>query len=99
MIGEPSVMMGEAMSIAFEEDVETAAKERTKSVFDRARGLVAARDAEIDTVVAIGRPAQDIVRRANHYDAVLLGSNGAIRSIGCSSAPSLIGWSNTRLCW
>lgn len=76
VVGEPSVMMGEAMSIAFEEDIESAAKERTESVFDRARELAADHDAEIDTAIAIGRPARATVRRAADYDAVVMGSHG-----------------------
>lgn len=76
VVGEPSVMMGGAMSLAFEDDVEEAARERAREVLDRARDLAADHDAEIDTVVAVGRPARAIVSRADDYDAVVIGSHG-----------------------
>jgi len=76
IVAEPSVMMGEAMSIAFEDDIEAAAQKRAESVFDRAHEVAADHDAEIDTVVAIGRPGRAIVRRADDYDAVVIGSHG-----------------------
>ncbi|WP_408957289.1 universal stress protein [Natrinema sp. 74] len=76
VVGEPSVMMGEAMSIAFEDDIEAAAEDRAESVLERASEVAAEHDAEIDTVVAVGRPARAIVRRADDYDAVVMGSHG-----------------------
>ena len=76
VVGEPSVMMGEAMSLAFEDDIEEAAMDRAEEIFDRAREVAAEHDAEIDTTVAIGRPARAIVRRADNYDAVVMGSHG-----------------------
>ncbi|SEW21638.1 universal stress protein [Natrinema salifodinae] len=76
VVAEPSVMMGDAMSIAFEDDIEEAAEERAEAVFDRARELAADYDTEIGTAVAIGRPARAIVSRAEDYDAVVMGSHG-----------------------
>lgn len=76
VVAEPSVMMGEAMSIAFEDDIEAAAEERGEEVFDCAREVAADHEAEIDTVVAIGRPARAIVSCAEDYDAVVIGSHG-----------------------
>ncbi|WP_121822418.1 universal stress protein [Halostella salina] len=76
VVGEPSVMMGEAMSLAFEEDIEAAAEQRAEAVVDHARELASDHDAEIDTAVAVGRPARAIVARAENYDAVVLGSHG-----------------------
>lgn len=76
VVAEPSVMMGGAMSIAFEDDLEAAAEERGEEVFDRAREIAADHDREIDTVVAIGRPARAIVSRAEDYDTVVIGSHG-----------------------
>ncbi|WP_254763042.1 universal stress protein [Natrinema marinum] len=76
VVGEPSVMMGGAMSIAFEDDIEEAAEERAESVFERAHEVAAEHDAEIDTVVAVGRPARAIVRRADDYETIVMGSHG-----------------------
>lgn len=76
VVAEPSVMMGEAMSLAFEDDIEVAAAERAEPVLERAREVADEYDAEIDTVVAVGRPARAIVRRADGYDAVVMGSHG-----------------------
>lgn len=76
VVGEPSTMMGEAVSLALEADVEAAAKERASEVHDRARELAAERDAEVDTVVAIGHPARAILDRAADFDAVVVGSHG-----------------------
>lgn len=76
VVGEPSVMMGEAMGLAFEDDIEAAAKERAETVTDRARELAADHDAEIDTAVDVGRPARAIVAHAEDHDAVVLGSHG-----------------------
>ncbi|WP_222920055.1 universal stress protein [Natrinema sp. SYSU A 869] len=75
VVGEPSMMMGDAVSLAFEDDLETAATERAAEVFDRAREVATEHDAEIDTVVAIGRPARAIITRADDYDAVVMGSH------------------------
>lgn len=76
VVGEPSVMMGEAASLAFEDDVEAAARERAEAVFDRARELADERGVQIDTTVAVGRPGRVIVDRADGYDAVVIGSHG-----------------------
>lgn len=75
VVGEPTVMMGGAMSLAFETDIETAAEDRAEEIFDRAREIAAEYDADIDTVVAVGRPARAIVTRADDYDAVVIGSH------------------------
>lgn len=76
VVGEPTVMMGEAMSLAFEEDIDEAAKEKAKAVQERAREVAAEHDAEIDTTVAVGRPARAIVACAEDYDTVVIGSHG-----------------------
>lgn len=75
VVGEPSVMMGEAVSLVFEDDLETAAKDRAKEVHDRARELAAEHDTEIDTVVGLGQPARVIINRAENFDAVVIGSH------------------------
>lgn len=76
VVAEPSVMMGSAMGLAIEDDIETAAEDRCEDVFDRAREIAAEYDADIDTVVDVGRPARAIVSHAADYDAVVVGSHG-----------------------
>ncbi|MFC4246289.1 universal stress protein [Natribaculum luteum] len=76
VVGVPSPFMGEAVSIALEEDVEEAAARRAVAVLDRAEELAAERGREIDTDVDVGRPARAIVERADDFDVVVLGSHG-----------------------
>lgn len=76
VIGEPSPLMGKAASLALEDDVEQAGKTHAKQVFDRARGAAAEYDIELDTDVGYGSPAKAIVRRAEDFDAVVIGSHG-----------------------
>ncbi|OAQ51215.1 UspA domain protein [Natrinema mahii] len=77
VVDEPSMMMGDAVSLAFESDIDAAAAERAEPVFDRASEIAADHDAEIDTVVAVGRPARAIVTHATDYDAVVMGSHSS----------------------
>lgn len=73
--GKPSPMMGEAVTIALDEDVETAAERYAEDVFDRAAGVASEHDVEIDTEVALGSPAKEIVDRAAAFDLVVVGSH------------------------
>jgi nucleotide-binding universal stress UspA family protein len=74
--GEPSPMMGRALRLALETDVQQAARELAEEVFDRARERAADRGVEIDTEVALGNPARQIVDRAADFDTVVIGSHG-----------------------
>lgn len=74
--GEPSPMMGKALRLALETDVSEAAEEVAGEVFEEARELAAARGVELETEVALGSPARQIVARAGEYDAVVIGSHG-----------------------
>ncbi|SDR32215.1 universal stress protein [Natronobacterium texcoconense] len=76
VVGVPSMMMGDAVGLSLEDDLETAAADRAEPVFERAREVAAERDHEIETVVGIGHPARNVVDRADDYDAVVLGSHG-----------------------
>ena len=79
VVGVPSMMMGEAASLALADDFDAAAEERAEGVFERARELAADRDREVETVVGVGHPARNIVDRAEEYDAVVIGAHGADR--------------------
>ena len=76
VVGEPSGMLGEAAGIALADDIEEAAEERAEAVFDRAREIADEHAVEIDTTVEMGRPARAIVRRAEAFDTVVVGSHG-----------------------
>lgn len=75
VVGAPSSMLGEAVSLALEEDVEAAARERAEAVQERARKLAVEYGAEVETVVAVGHPARSIVSRAENFDAIVMGSH------------------------
>ena len=62
--GEPSPMMGQALRLALETDVQRAAEELAEEVFEAARERAAAHGVEIETEVALGNPARQIVDRA-----------------------------------
>lgn len=76
VVGEPSPWGTEATSLALEDDLEAAAKERAKEVFDVAQELAAAYDVEIATEVQLGHPTRAILNRADDFDAVVIGSHG-----------------------
>ena len=76
VVGEPSPMMGEIVSIALEDDIAEAGREESSEIFDRAREIATEHDTEIDTVVGYGSPAKDIVSRAEEFDTVVIGSHG-----------------------
>lgn len=76
VVGEPSGMMGQAVSLALEDDVEKAADEHAERVIDRAREIADEQDHEISTEVAWGRPSKAILDRAEAYDTVVIGSHG-----------------------
>jgi len=74
--GEPSPMMGKALRLALESDIEQAARELAEDIFEDARERAAEHGVEIDTEVAVGNPARQIVDRAETFDAVVIGSHG-----------------------
>ncbi|WP_152041053.1 universal stress protein [Salinigranum salinum] len=74
--GEPSPMMGRALQLALETDVQQAAEELAEEVFERAHDRAAGQGVEIDTEVALGNPARQIVDRAADFDAIVIGSHG-----------------------
>lgn len=80
VVGVPSMFMGEAISLALEDDIREAAARRAEPVFERAREIADERDREIDTEVAIGHPARKIIDRAEYFDAIVIGSHGSDRS-------------------
>ena len=76
VVGSATMMMGDAVSLALEDDVDAAARERAEPVFERARSLAADHDVDVRTVVGVGDPARAIVTRADDYDTVVMGSHG-----------------------
>ena len=74
--GEPSPMMGRALRLALDDDLEGVARQQAESIFESARALAAERGVDLDTDVALGSPAREIVDRADGFDAVIVGSHG-----------------------
>jgi nucleotide-binding universal stress UspA family protein len=74
--GEPSPMMGKALRLALETDVREAAEDLAQDVFEEARDRAGARGVEVETAVALGNPARQIVDRADDFDAIVIGSHG-----------------------
>ena len=60
VVGEPSPWGRAATSLALEGDIEEAAEEQAKDVFDDARDRAAEYDTEITTEVQLGHPARAI---------------------------------------
>ncbi|WP_114577912.1 universal stress protein [Saliphagus sp. LR7] len=79
VVGVPSMMMGEAVGLTLEDDLDAAAAERAAPVFERAREVADEQGREIETVVGIGHPARNVIDRADEYDAVVIGAHGADR--------------------
>ena len=79
--GEPSPMMGKAMGLAIEGDVEEAANEVAQELFAAARETASEHGADIETEVVLGNPARQIIEHADDYDAIIMGSHsGGLRS-------------------
>ncbi|APX97787.1 universal stress protein [Natronorubrum daqingense] len=77
VVGVPSMMMGDAVGLTLEDDLEEAAAERAESVFERAQAIADDRDREIETVVGVGHPARNIIDRAEDYETIVIGSHGS----------------------
>lgn len=76
VVGKPSPWGGSATSLALEKNLEEAAEERSKEVFDAARELAAEHAVEISTEIQLGHPARAILNRADDYDVIVIGSHG-----------------------
>ncbi len=74
--GEPSPMMGRALEMALEDDIEEVAREEAESIFESARKLAGERGIDLRTDVDVGSPAKSIIERSENFDAVVLGSHG-----------------------
>ncbi|MFW6321510.1 MAG: universal stress protein [Halohasta sp.] len=76
VVGGATMMMGDAVRLALEDDVDAAAEARAEPVFERARRLADDHGVDIETHVAVGDPARSIVNRVDDYDTVVMGSHG-----------------------
>ena len=74
--GQPTPMMGRALGLALEDDIEEAAEDLAEAVFEPARDLAREHGVEIQTTVDVGNPGRVIVERAEDYDTVVVGSHG-----------------------
>lgn len=76
VVGAPSMMMGSAVGLALEDDIEAAAEERAKPIFDEAHEIAAEYDTEIETAVGLGHPTRAIINRTENYDTIVMGVHG-----------------------
>ncbi|SEN24223.1 Nucleotide-binding universal stress protein, UspA family [Halorientalis persicus] len=76
VVGEPSIMWGEAAAIAIADDMQEAAEEHGQTVADRAGEIAADHDTEVDVSVRTGHPSRAILDAAEDYDTIVLGSHG-----------------------
>ena len=76
VVGAPSSMMGAAAGLALADNLEEAAHEHAREILDGAREIADEYGREVDTDVEVGSPARAILRRAEEYDAVVIGSHG-----------------------
>jgi nucleotide-binding universal stress UspA family protein len=76
IIGEPSLMMGKAVALALEDDLEEAAEEHASQVLERAREIAQMHERDINTDVAWGNPAKAIINQAADFETVVIGSHG-----------------------
>lgn len=76
VVGEPSPWMGEAMSLAIDDDLEAAKQSHAETVLETARAIAADHDREIQTDIGMGSPAKAIVNRAKDFDQVVIGTHG-----------------------
>lgn len=75
VVGTPSAMMGSAVALALEENIEDAAEELAAPVFERATEIADEHDATIETMVRLGAPAKDIINEADAFDTVIIGAH------------------------
>lgn len=76
VVGEPSPMMGKALTLALEDDVEQAGERHAEQIFSRARTLASEYGIAIVTKTGYGQPAKAIVNQADDYDLIILGTHG-----------------------
>ena len=75
VVGGASPMMGQAAGIALSEGDDDGIREAAEPVFERAREIAAEYDASVETIVAAGRPARQIIDHADAFDVVVLGTH------------------------
>ncbi|GAA0196821.1 universal stress protein [Haladaptatus pallidirubidus] len=75
VVGEPSVFMGKATTIAMADDPEKTAEEYAQPVIDRAHEIAAEYGVELDTIVKTGHPVRQILNQAGDFDTIVLGSH------------------------
>ena len=75
VVGEPSVFMGRATTIAIADEPEKTAEEHAQPVIDHAREIAAEYSVELETRVKTGHPVRQILNEAGDFDTIVLGSH------------------------
>ncbi|AXR80088.1 universal stress protein [Natrarchaeobaculum sulfurireducens] len=76
VVGVPSMMMGEAVALILEDDINDAAADLAEPVFERAWETADDYDRELETIVGVGHPARNVIDRADDYDTIVVGAHG-----------------------
>jgi nucleotide-binding universal stress UspA family protein len=76
VVGGPTMMMGDAVGLALENNIQESAKEHSKSVFETAHKIASEYDREVTTETGLGHPARAILKRAENFETIVMGSHG-----------------------
>lgn len=76
VVGVPSMMMGEAVTLSLDDNITEAASKRAEPIFEQAREIADEVGREIDTLIGLGHPARNIINRADEFDTIVLGAHG-----------------------
>lgn len=76
VVGGPTGYMGEAAGLALSMDMPAAVEEHAQDVFERARKIADESGVTVTTCVQLGSPIRAIVRCADDFDHIILGSHG-----------------------
>jgi len=75
IVGEASPMMGKAVALAVEDDIEEAAEKQASQILERAQEIAQTYERTINTDIAWGSPAKAIINHAGNFDTVVIGSH------------------------
>jgi nucleotide-binding universal stress UspA family protein len=75
VVGGLTPFMGGPVGLAFADDVEELAQERSKEVFENAREIASEHDTEIVTDIRLGQPADEIIKHAENFDMIVIGAH------------------------
>jgi nucleotide-binding universal stress UspA family protein len=75
VVGKSSGMMGEKAALALADDTDDAIEEAAAEIFEAATEIATEAGVDIETRIEVGHPAKEIVKVAEDYDTVVIGSH------------------------